>query len=294
MRFTANLADVAADPVTWATEREAEGWGGLSTSDHYWERDKPFPHWAVTLTQLAMATTTPVITSSFGNNLLRSPVEFAQAALALQRASGGRFEAGLGAGWFAAELVQTGQPYPGPGERAARYREAMTIVRTLVRGEACRFEGDHYDVDVPALGPAVEEPPPLVASVGSPRTIREVTPLVDRVELNPASPATRGGNLDHATLATIDHGHLGRLVEQVRAVREDVPIGVFLIVGAGDHERVRFMADALRGSLTGSLVGDARAVAERLLALEEVGISSAQLTPVAPGTFEALAPLLRR
>ena len=39
--------------------------------------------------------------SCFANNLLRSPVEFAQAALALQRASGGRFEAGLGPGLVA-------------------------------------------------------------------------------------------------------------------------------------------------------------------------------------------------
>ena len=53
--------------------------------------------------------------SCFANNLLRSPVEFAQAALTLQRASDGRFEAGLGAGWSReeAEGIRPGVPAGG-------------------------------------------------------------------------------------------------------------------------------------------------------------------------------------
>ena len=286
-----NLVDDGVDPVSWARQREAEGWPVLSASDHLWDPGRAYPHWAVTLTQLAMATQRPRIASSFANNLLRSPVEFAQASLALQRASGGRFEAGLGAGWSRGEIEGIGDRYPDASERAGRYREAMAIVRSLFDTGACSFQGEHYRVDVPAIGPRVA-PPPLVASVGGPRTIREVTPLVDRVELKVSSAATRGGTLDLAVLASIDEDHLDRLIALVREVDADIPIGVFLMAGCGDHPRVQALDQALGSGLMGSLVGEPAAVAERILALADRGLDRVQLTPYTPDTIELLAPHL--
>ena len=141
MECCPNLVDAGVDPVAWAEAREAEGWPVISASDHLWDTSRAYPHWAVTLTQLAMTTTSCRVASSFANNLLRSPVEFAQAAFALHRASGGRFEAGLGAGWSEGEITGTGQRYPTPSERAGRYAEAMHVVRTLFDTGACTFAG---------------------------------------------------------------------------------------------------------------------------------------------------------
>jgi alkanesulfonate monooxygenase SsuD/methylene tetrahydromethanopterin reductase-like flavin-dependent oxidoreductase (luciferase family) len=94
MEFCPNLMRADIDPVAWAIAREAEGWDVIAASDHLWVRSGvAFPHLWVTLTQMAMVTSRVRLTSSFANNLFRSPVEFAQASLALQRASGGRFEA---------------------------------------------------------------------------------------------------------------------------------------------------------------------------------------------------------
>jgi alkanesulfonate monooxygenase SsuD/methylene tetrahydromethanopterin reductase-like flavin-dependent oxidoreductase (luciferase family)/ketosteroid isomerase-like protein len=286
-----NLVDDGVDPVSWARQREAEGWPVLSASDHLWDPGRAYPHWAVTLTQLAMATEGPRIASSFANNLLRSPVEFAQAALALQRASSGRFEAGLGAGWSRGEVEGIGARFPGAPERAGRYREAMTIVRALFDDGACSFRGDHHVVEVPTIGPAVA-PPPLVGSVGGPRTIREITPLVDRVELKVSSTATRGGTLELGALAAIDLDDLDRLIGLVRDVDADIPIGVFLMAGCGDHPRVRALGAALGDGLMGSLVGEPAAVAERILALADRGLDRVQLTPYTPDTIELLAPHL--
>jgi alkanesulfonate monooxygenase SsuD/methylene tetrahydromethanopterin reductase-like flavin-dependent oxidoreductase (luciferase family) len=98
------------------------------------------------------------------------------------------------------------------------YREAIVIARELLRTGTARFEGQYYNVDVPGIGPLCDPPPPLVASLGGPRTIREIAPLVDRVEIKAAGPATRAGALDLAALATVTHDHLRRLVERVRAV----------------------------------------------------------------------------
>ena len=291
MDISPNLVEDGVDPVAWARQREAEGWPVLSASDHLWDPGRAYPHWAVTLTQLAMATQRPRITSSFANNLLRSPVEFAQASLALQRASGGRFEAGLGAGWSRGEVEGIGDRYPDAPERAGRYREAMAILRSLFDDGACSFRGEHYRVEVPTIGPAVA-PPPLVASVGGPRTIRELTPLVDRVELKVSSGATRGGTLDLGVLASIDVEHLDRLIALVRAVDADIPIGVFIMAGCGEHPRVGALAQALGDGLMGSFVGEPVAVAERILALAERGLDRVQLTPYTPDTIELLAPHL--
>lgn len=286
-----NLVDGSVDPAEWARRREEEGWPVLAAADHLWDGTRAYAHWAVILTQFAMATSRPLVTSSFANNLLRSPVEFAQAALSLQRASSGRFEAGLGAGWAEAEITGIGLEYPSPGGRAGRYREAMHIVRTLFDTGACRFEGEFYRVDVPATVAGVT-PPPLVASVGGPRTIREVVPLVDRVELKVSSAATRGGQLDLTRLATVDLDHLKGLVEQVRRVRDDIPIGVFLMAGCGEHPRVTAMRSVLGDTFMGRLVGHPEAVADAIRSLEVEGIERVQITPYTPETLSLLAPHL--
>jgi alkanesulfonate monooxygenase SsuD/methylene tetrahydromethanopterin reductase-like flavin-dependent oxidoreductase (luciferase family) len=287
-----NLVDASLDPAEWARAREAEGWPVLAAADHLWDATRAYPHWAVTLTQLAMVTSRPRITSSFANNLLRSPVEFAQAALALQRASGGRFEAGLGAGWAESEITGIGGRYPSPGERAGRYAESMHVVRELFRHGTCTFTGEFVRVDVPRIGPHVDTPPPLVASVGGPRTIREVVPLVDRVELKVASGATRGGALDIAKLADIDVDHLRDLVARVRAVRDDVPIGVFLMAGCGDHPRLAQLKAVLGDGLMGSLVGEPEQVADAIRSFAGHGIERVQITPYTPDTISLLAPHL--
>src|SRR5688500_1114745 len=238
-----NLTDAEVDPIAWSRAREDEGWPAITASDHLFDGNRAYAHCAVTLAQFAAATSRVQIASSFANNLLRSPVEFAQAAMSLQRACNGRFEAGLGAGWAEAEITGIGHEYPSPGERAGRYAEAMHIVRALFRDRRCTFAGRYYRIEMPAIAPDVE-PPPLVASVGGPRTIREVTPLVDRVELKIASAATRGGRLDFGRLAQIELDHLKQLVALVRAMRADVPLGVFLMVGCGTHPRVATLGGA--------------------------------------------------
>jgi len=70
----------------------------------------------------------------------------------------------------------------------------------------CQFSGEHYQVNISdeyRLGPLPEIPPPLVASAGGPRNIRESTPLVDRIEIKASARGTRGGALDFTQVATV-------------------------------------------------------------------------------------------
>ncbi len=292
MRYTVNLLDAADDPVEWAKQREAEGWHALSIADHVFTGHRAYGHVWVSATAVAMATERVTISTAFANNLFRSPVEAAQAALQLQRVSGGRFELGLGAGWAADEVTGSGLPYPPPGERAGRYIEAVQIVRQLLHEGSCTFDGEHYTIDVPSLGPLADPPPLLLGSVGGPRTTREVTPHLDRVELKAQSAATRGGALDLEVMASVDEDHLHALIERVRDVRPDIEISMFTLFSVGDDPATAHLAKVMRagGGLFQRFFGSPSHVAEGLRWLESLGISSASLSPMTPHALEALAP----
>jgi alkanesulfonate monooxygenase SsuD/methylene tetrahydromethanopterin reductase-like flavin-dependent oxidoreductase (luciferase family) len=298
VEFIANFMTCDLLPAAWAQTRQAEGWDVLGCADHFFTADRPYPHLWVTLATMAAATTTVRLTSSFANNLLRTPVEFAQAALALQAASGGRFEAGLGAGWTRNEIEGASLPYPSPSERAGRYAEAIQIVRALLLDGRCTFRGRYYDVNIPVIGPCpgagagTGDAPPLVASLGGDRTIREIAPLVDRVELKLISAATRSGQLELDKLASIPRSHLDALVAKVRAVNETVPLSVFILCSVGDDARTRAVSSMLGDSFIGGFFGDASTVADSMHALAEAGISRVQVSPFSERSFELLAPKL--
>lgn len=295
MEFFPNYnTNLDIDPALWAREREAEGWDGIVASDHYWIGEKPYPHLWVTLTQMACATERIALGSSFANNLFRSPVEFAQASLAMHRASGGRFEAGLGAGWNEEEMTATGQIYPPGPVRVSMYREAVEIVRALLTTGSCTFEGEYYNVKVPHLAPFDPDSRPLlVGACGGPRSIREIAPLLDRIEVKGTGAATQGGTLDFEKLATISADDIQALVDQVRAVREDIPMGYFALVGIGDDPAVQELRAGLGDGYSGKFFGAAEEVAEALLSLSAFGIGRVQITELVPGGVKALAPILK-
>ena len=242
----------------------------------------------MTLATFAAATSRVRLASCFANNLFRSPVEFAQASLQLQAVSGGRFEAGLGGGWDREEALAAGFQYPPAGERAARYAEAIEIAGRLLRDGACQFHGRYYQVDVPIIGPRPEHPPPLVASLGGDRTIREIAPLVDRVEVKLISAATRGGTLDVAALAQVEREQLDSLVRKVRAANPTVPLSLFVLCSVGDDELTRSLEAALAGSFLSGFFGDPGKVAA-VRGLVDADISRVQLERVQPGELQLLA-----
>ena len=292
MEYVSNLMDADANVAEWARRREAQGWQVLSVADHFYSAHRPFPHVWVTAAAIAAATTHVTVTTAFVNNLLRSPVEVAQAALMMQSVSHGRFELGLGAGWLREEVVAAGMNYPDASDRAGAFIESMTIVRSLLHTGAAQLDGRYYQVDVRGLGPLTDTPPRLVGSVGGPRTVREVTPLLDRVEIKASSASTRGGTLDLAAMAMIRDSHLGDMVAHVRAVRPDIEIGMFVLCNAGTDTRTQQLHDAMQGSLYGRFFGPVEHVAEGLSWLADQGISRAQISPFDTTTFDALAPLL--
>ncbi len=292
MQFFANLTSADPDPAAFAAAAEAAGFDGVTCSDHYWLRSV-FPHLWVSLAAMSGATQRVTLAPSFANNLFRSPIEFVQASLSMQRISGGRYEAGLGAGWTEQELLATGGTFPDGRTRARMYAEALQIVRQCFTTGRCRFEGEHYTMDVPEVFPIPEVQPPLVASVGSPWTMRHITPLVDRVELK-FGRTTRGGALDIPALATVTRDELAGMVDVVRTAKPDVEIGLFTLVAIGDGPEVQAMASALGDNLCGSFVGDAGRVLDNLRGLADLGISRIQVTEFVKGSTDRLGAALAR
>lgn len=292
MEYVANLMDASIDPVSWARRREDQGWQILSVADHFFTPTRAFPHVWVTASAMAMATRRARITTAFVNNLFRNPVEVAQAALMMQTVAGGRFELGLGAGWAREEVQAAGMAYPMPRDRAGAFIEAVQIVRALLHTGSCRFAGRYYDVDVPNLGPRCEEPPPLVCSVGGPRTIRQVTPHADRIEVKASSASTRGGTLDMAAMAGVSDRDLLDLINQVRAVRPDIGIGMFVFCNVGDDRKTRDLSALMGQGLYGRFYGSPQKVAEGFAWLAEVGITRFQVSPIDDASLDRLAPVL--
>ena len=292
MEFVCNFMTAEADPAAWAREREAQGWDLVSVADHFFSSTRPFPHVWVTATAMAQATETVGVTTAFVNNLFRNPVEVAQASLALQQVAGGRFELGLGAGWAREEIEAAGMEYPPPGVRAGAFAESAEIVRSLLHTGACRFSGAHYDVDVETLAPLSETPPLLVGSVGGPRTIREVTPHCDRVELKPASAATRGGSVDMSKMAAVRDDDLIELIARVRSVDPDIELGVFLLCNVGDDDQTNAIASMMGDGLYHRFFGSADKFAAGVEWLASIGISRCQVSPFDDASFDRLAPVL--
>ena len=292
MECIANFLSADERPAAWAARREGEGWPVLGCADHFFSPNRSYPHVWVTLATFAAATSRTLLTTSFANNLFRTPVEFAQASLQMQAVSGGRFEAGLGAGWDKQEAEAAGIDYPSAGGRAGRYAEAIHVVRQLLTHGACSFHGQYYDVEVPVLGPRHDPPPPLVASLGGDRTIREIAPLVDRVELKIISSATQHGSLDIPALGKISRSHLEDLVAKVRAVNPTVPLGVFILCSVGEDDWTQSLDRMLGDSFLGGFFGPAPKVASALHDLATAGVSRVQLSPFTAASFELLAPYL--
>ena len=296
MEYFVNYSPSSYDnPGKWAAAKEAEGWHGVCASDHFWVGDTLYPHVFVAATEMACATERTQITTSFCNNLFRSPVEFAQAALSLQAAASGRFEAGLGAGWLEDEILAAGESYPDGPTRVSMYVEALQIVRELLATQQCKFAGEHYRIDVTGprrLAAAWDTPPPLIAAAGGPRSIRETAPLVDRLEIKASARATRPGSLDFSIMATVTEEELAANAARARAANPGVPLGVFILVAAGDSPAVQGLKASLGNGFLSRFMGAPADVASALERLSEHGINRVQLTELAPESHSRLAEVL--
>lgn len=136
--------------VRHAVIAEDAGFDGLVVSEHFhpWVDDDAAAGFAFsTLGAMAQATNRVRMVTGVTTPLFRyHPAIVAQAAATIDRLSGGRFDLGVGTGENINE-GPLGYAFPAYGERSARMREALEIMRRLLDGEKLTFDGSYYRTD---------------------------------------------------------------------------------------------------------------------------------------------------
>ena len=130
-------------------------------------------------------------------NDFRHPAIVAHEAASLHHLSGGRFELGLGAGWYEPEYRAAGIAFDPAGRRIDRLEESLTIIRELLDGRPVQHGGTWYQADGLDLDvmPGRQDRPPLLVGAGGPRMLRVAARHADIVGLLPA-PIRRSDDSD--------------------------------------------------------------------------------------------------
>lgn len=164
---------------------EELGFDSIWDCDHFNRPSSPsdpyFEGWTL-LAALAAATDRIRVGVLVASNTFRHPALVAQQAITIDHISGGRLELGLGAGWFEAEHEQFGIPLYDPPIRVARFKEAVEVIDSLVRGETTTYEGRYYRLrDAQLRPPPLQSPrPPLTLGAHRPRMLGICAAYADR------------------------------------------------------------------------------------------------------------------
>ncbi|MFI5255311.1 MAG: LLM class flavin-dependent oxidoreductase, partial [Candidatus Limnocylindrales bacterium] len=214
-----------------------------------------------------------------------NPAMLAKKAATVDEISGGRLILGLGAGWNETEFRAFGFPFD---RRIARFEEAFTIVRTLLREGAIDFAGEFYtarDCELVPRGPRPGGPPLMIGSIGE-RMLRITLPYVDAWNVWFTDTDNRPSGVP--PLRALVDGVCGEVGRDPAAVARTVAVQVRLAGGRG-----RIQGENAKPAVA-PLVGSPAELAETLRAFAREGIGHVQLVldPITEASIEALAPML--
>jgi alkanesulfonate monooxygenase SsuD/methylene tetrahydromethanopterin reductase-like flavin-dependent oxidoreductase (luciferase family) len=268
------------------------GYAAVSANDHLvWRR--PWLDGPTALAAVAGDAGEMALATSIALPVVRHPVVVAKTLSSLAALTGSRVIGGLGPGSSQGDYDAVGVPF---AERWARFDESMSVVRTLVRGEATTG-GTFYGAAGP-LAP-VREPPPEVwfGSWGSDRRLASMAAVADgwfasAYNAAPAEFAAARTRLDgHLTAAGRDPSTFPDAVATAWALVTDKP-----------GERDRVLHDLLGPLLgrdpetLGNLpIGSPARCAEALAAYAEAGAGLILVWPLrdARAQLELLADARR-
>ena len=186
-----------------ARAAEAAGLEAFFRSDHYASfpggSGKPTTDAWATLAGLARETSTIRLGALVSPVTFRIPGNLAKVIQTVDEMSGGRVEAGFGAGWNADEHAQLGIPFPDIGERYDMLTEQMAIIHGLwTEPDGWTYDGEHWQVrgsmqhgDIARGGR--RHPHILFGGKGGPRLAMLVAKYGDEFNLNSASPEDAPG-----------------------------------------------------------------------------------------------------
>ncbi|HEU0235754.1 MAG TPA: LLM class flavin-dependent oxidoreductase [Candidatus Limnocylindrales bacterium] len=277
--------------VAMARVAEDVGFDSIWVGDHVLYRYAdgstrgPWEAWTL-LAGLAAVTHRVAIGPLVACTAFHSPAMLAKQAATVDEISGGRLIVGLGAGWNETEFRAVGAPFD---HRIARFEEAFTIIRTLLRDGAIDFDGTFYQARDCELLPRSARPggpPLLIGSIGE-RMLRIAAPHVDAWNAWYADTRNRPDGVatlrERVDAACRDVGRDPAEIERTVAVQIRLPGGTG-----------RIMGDTSAAQAVEPLEGPAETIADELRAYAREGIGHVQLVvdPITTTSIEALAPVL--
>ena len=282
-------------PVRWpelaAMIRRIEelGFDSIWTGDHFLyhmadgSAAAPWDAWSVLAAAASMTSRVelgPLVTPVGFYN----PAVLAKKAATVDEISGGRLILGLGAGWNEVEFRGYGVPYD---HRISRFREAFTIIRTLLQEGEIDFEGEYFSARDCQLVPKPRPggPPILIGSAGE-RMLDITVPYLKAWNVWYTDIGNSPGGV--AVLQARVAAACAKAGRDPATVDATVAVLVRMPGGKG---RLRYgHPDTTRNPLQ----GPPEVIAEELRNYARAGVKHVQLVvdPITIGAIEDLAPVL--
>jgi len=181
-----------------ARAAEEAGLEAFFRSDHYasfpGEAGLPTTDAWATLAGLARETTTIRLGTLVSPVTFRIPGNLAKVIQTVDEMSGGRIEAGFGAGWNEDEHAQLGIPFPPLAERYDMLAEELALLHGLwTEDDGWSLDGEHWQVRGAMLHGQIarggrRHPHVILGGKGLPRLAELVARYGDEFNLNSASP----------------------------------------------------------------------------------------------------------
>jgi len=152
--------------------------------DHLIQPSRPdgpyFEAWTL-LAGLAAVTQKIRVGVLVSSNTFRHPSLLAKQVVTLDHISNGRLDIGFGAGWYEPEHPIFGLELWPPGERVARFHEAVELLDAWLRNETTTFAGTYYQLrEAPTRPRPIQQPrPPLVLAGHRPRMLGIIARYAD-------------------------------------------------------------------------------------------------------------------
>ena len=267
------------------------------------ERSGPcFEGWTL-LTALATQTQRLHVGCLVTSVIYRHPAVLAKIGATLDVITNGRLELGIGAGWFEAETLAYGMPFPRTGERLSQLEEALQVIRSLWTQDYSDFKGRHFTLTQARCEPKpVQKPTPTiwVGGQGEKVTLRIVAERAD------------GWDTDMLPLEVYDRKlealseHCERIGRDPSTVRKMIH---FSGVIDGDERIAQQRAETLAKEWNATvpdlrgrvLMGTPQQAAEQLMAYVERGVEHFVLSLAAPYDMKMVelyinevAPIVKR
>src|SRR5262245_33113273 len=170
------------DLVGRARAAEAAGFTGMSGMDHLLPPLAPQHTMYEAMSTnmwLAAHTSTLRVGSLVLCDAFRHPAVLAREAVAIDHASGGRFELGLGSGSVGEEIDAYGIEPASARDRTTRLGEALEVLRRLWSGKMFDFKGEFFSLDGAQQLPTPLDHIPVVIGGAGPRTMELVARYAD-------------------------------------------------------------------------------------------------------------------